>query len=258
MARILLVLAIVVAPLAARADTPEPPWNPEAKKHYDRGTMHYNMGEYDEAITEFKEAYRAEMRPTILWAIASSQRLKGDCKSAIRTYEAFIRSKPTEEGAQKALAKIDECKVQLDAEAKKAQLDAETRQKQEPAPKVDTRVKEPVAPPSPPPVKVTRRGSWTLGHVLVWSGAAIAVGGGVALILGDHQMSTAASAPDFGTYTTRRDGARSLQYVGVGMLAGGGVLAAIGITGFLARGREHAPVVSVTPQGASIGFAGRF
>jgi tetratricopeptide (TPR) repeat protein len=86
---------------------------PEAREHFDRGSVHYNLGEYDQAIVAFRAAYRSEPRIQFLWAIAQSERLKGDCRAAIRSYESFLRSGPTQVGAGLAWSEIAGCQAQL-------------------------------------------------------------------------------------------------------------------------------------------------
>jgi tetratricopeptide (TPR) repeat protein len=65
-----------------------------AKKHNDLGMNHYNLGEFDEAITEFKAAYALTSEPGLLFNIAQSYRLKEDYKQALYFYKTYLRLVP--------------------------------------------------------------------------------------------------------------------------------------------------------------------
>lgn len=101
------------AALAQPADPPKPPDAPpqadpakpgdaspsgdakaEAKKHYEAGLTHYNLGEFDAAITEFRTAYGLSQAPGLLFNIAQSFRLKKDFEQAAYFYKTYLRLKP--------------------------------------------------------------------------------------------------------------------------------------------------------------------
>lgn len=247
--RLAIVWLLVAIPSIAVAEGDDTPMKPEAKQHFESGSAHYNLGEYDEAVAEFKAAYRAEQRSQFLWGIAQAERLKGDCATAIRSYEAFLRSSPTEEGAKLALDQIAVCKKKLEDQP------APPPKPVEPPP-----VPRPVTTPPPPPPSPSSQGAWLTGHLLVWSGAALAIAGGVTLVIADRRMSSVASQPAYGDYITTRDSTKTLQEIGVGVAAVGGVLAAVGVTGFLVRGHHESSSVSITlaPSGTGLAVAGRF
>lgn len=94
--------------LAQPADPPKPPDDAgkpgdpapsgdakaEAKKHYEAGLTHYNLGEWDAAITEFRTAYGLSQAPGLLFNIAQSFRLKKDFEQASYFYKTYLRLKP--------------------------------------------------------------------------------------------------------------------------------------------------------------------
>jgi tetratricopeptide (TPR) repeat protein len=73
------------APVDARA---------RAKRLFEQGQSHYDLGEYDEAIAAFREAYELSSAPALLFNIAQSHRLKGDCRRALQVYRHFVRLDP--------------------------------------------------------------------------------------------------------------------------------------------------------------------
>jgi len=92
-----LLLAASTSALAQPAPTPPPPQGTppaggtdadkkaEAKAHYEKGLSHYNLGEWDQAIAEFRAAYAISSAPGLLFNIAQSFRLKKDYDLAILT-----------------------------------------------------------------------------------------------------------------------------------------------------------------------------
>ena len=89
--------------LAALAQPPAD----DPKQLTEQGLAHYNVGEYDKAIDEFKRAYLISKTPALLFDIAQAQRLKGDCKEALQTYKAYLRADPSA-NRQKIEARIAE------------------------------------------------------------------------------------------------------------------------------------------------------
>jgi tetratricopeptide (TPR) repeat protein len=99
--RVVLACAILGAAAAtpAHAAPPEPAATPaETKAHarrlFEQGQAHYDLGEYDDAIAAFREAYEISSAPALLFNIAQSHRLKGDCARALQVYRHFVRLDP--------------------------------------------------------------------------------------------------------------------------------------------------------------------
>jgi hypothetical protein len=85
--RPLLLLILVASPARAEDLT-------AARKHYQAGTAAYEVGQYDEAVREFTEAYRSKNDPTILFNLAQAQRLAGHPLEAARAYRMFLVKVP--------------------------------------------------------------------------------------------------------------------------------------------------------------------
>jgi hypothetical protein len=111
-----IVAILSVASVAAHADAAagvaSPTDRAAAQQFYDEGTKHYDLGEWDLAITAFKQAYERMPDPLFLFDIAQSQRRAGHCREALDAYKAFVRDAPEAENrpkAEKFITQMDEC-----------------------------------------------------------------------------------------------------------------------------------------------------
>src|SRR5215472_10162270 len=71
-----------------------PPMKPEARAHFERGSRYYDTQLYEEALAEFRAGYLIDPSPDFLYSIAQAERLRGNCKSAVEAYRAFLRTNP--------------------------------------------------------------------------------------------------------------------------------------------------------------------
>ncbi len=88
--------------LSALAGTASAEPDPEVRAIFDRAQRHYDLGEYEAASAGFREAYRADPRPALLYNIAQASRRAGDCVTAEAMYRSFLREDP--DSAYRALA----------------------------------------------------------------------------------------------------------------------------------------------------------
>lgn len=226
------------------------PLPPEATAHFEMGTRHYNLQEWAEAIKEYKEAYRLAPRLETLWAIAQAQRLGGDLDAAILTYQAFLRTNPSERQAALANEAIVKCQAGLldKRKADPAPLPGESA-KAAPlpapvgsgAPSGTGTLTAPVSSVTPAPPGPPRWYSDVLGDVLFLGGAAGVVLGGVLLGMGNAKVADANGAADYATFDQARSGGPPLQTAGVAGLAAGGALLASGVVRFLLVAGRRAP-----------------
>jgi len=96
-ALIVAVLGVASIAGAAEADTPASPSRgdrSEAKRLADRAQVHFNLGEYDKAIFDYREAYRLVPSPGLLYNLGQAYRLLGDCVSATTMYRNYLRLAP--------------------------------------------------------------------------------------------------------------------------------------------------------------------
>jgi tetratricopeptide (TPR) repeat protein len=79
-----------------RSTRAEPPAVPDqeqqARSHYERGAIAYNLGDYDEAIAEFKAAYQLSPAPLLLFNLGQAYERKGagSCGAALRAYRSYL------------------------------------------------------------------------------------------------------------------------------------------------------------------------
>ncbi len=128
---------VSVAPQLAHGQaTPEQKKN--AKQHYEKGTTHYNLGRFDEAIDEFTKAFELYPEPVFLYNIAQSYRMKENWERAKFFYKRYLSLSP-------------DAKNRADVETRIAEMDAELA-KAKPGP---------VTPTNPTPTNPTPTGPTT-------------------------------------------------------------------------------------------------
>ena len=93
---VLLVLGFAVgltaAPSSARAEDQE---TKQARQHARNAKQYFDLGQWDEAIAEYREAYRLRSDPAFLFNIAQSYRRKGDLQPALDLYKNYLIENPT-------------------------------------------------------------------------------------------------------------------------------------------------------------------
>jgi tetratricopeptide (TPR) repeat protein len=78
---------------------------------YERGTKHYDLGEFDAAAAAFKEAYALMPDPTFLFNIGQAYRQANKCSDARTAYKSYLRNLPDADNRQK----VEQFLVELDA-----------------------------------------------------------------------------------------------------------------------------------------------
>jgi hypothetical protein len=66
----------------------------EAKEHFKKGQTHYALGEFNEAVAEFRGAYRLRDEPAILFNIAQAMRQLSQYKQAHFYYSQYLARRP--------------------------------------------------------------------------------------------------------------------------------------------------------------------
>ncbi|MSP62630.1 MAG: tetratricopeptide repeat protein [Myxococcales bacterium] len=182
---------------------------------FHRGTTHYNLTEYKEALADFTEAYRLKPDAAFLFNVAQSYRQLGEPERAAQFYRNYLReakSPPNRVEVEKFIADADATIAARRAAAQPTavqapQLDAPGAGRppakvETPAAPVAAQVTQapPAAPPSPGPPstrEMPRSRTWlwvTIGVV-----AAVVIGAGVGLgvaLGGSHEPET-----KLGTFT---------------------------------------------------------
>jgi len=245
---------------------PAPPPAPSdaGEQAYQRGRKHYDLQEWDAAITEFKEAYRLRQDAASLFNIAQSYRLKGDCAEAAGFYKTYRRNFPNE----KNIARVDQFIVEMDECAKKAPppttttttTTTTTGEPQLPPTPVTTAM--PVAPSTPPPAEGSKGTLSLAGVGVAGAGAACIVGGVLFALHGQSIEEDIVKLPrwdqDLHEKGERADLAATILFVvGGAAVIGGGAMIVLGY-----RQREPAATTSlrVVPRtdGASVWWSSSF
>lgn len=114
---ILLAVAILVAPTAARADGAWSGTVPaKARSLAERGRAFHDAGDYAKAIAAFTQAYAMAPSPALLFNLAQSYRLQGSCDDAALMYQRYLATNPSPEGralAETHLASVERCMHKL-------------------------------------------------------------------------------------------------------------------------------------------------
>jgi tetratricopeptide (TPR) repeat protein len=87
---------------AARGEDPD-----KARERYAVGLRAFDLGKYDEAISEFEDAYRYKDAPGLLYNIAQAYRLSNRPEEALRYYRTYLERKPDAPNRAEAESKID-------------------------------------------------------------------------------------------------------------------------------------------------------
>jgi tetratricopeptide (TPR) repeat protein len=178
----------------------------QARAAYRKATQHYDLGEYQQALDEFKRAYRHFEDPAFLFNIAQCHRQLGDNQQAVREYRIYLVKKPRASNGDEVralIAKLD--KIVAEEQATRIIPPSGTTPTTiepgpaTPAPEAATSM--PVAATAqaaPPPKHVPAYKKWwlwtTIGAVVV---VAVGVGVGVGVT---QQPSSPSAKTDFGTF----------------------------------------------------------
>lgn len=183
-----LTAAVVLStPLRATADE-----KARARALFESGTSHYNLTEYKEALTDFKEGYRLTRDATFLFNIAQCYRQLGDPAAAANFYRSYRRESPDATNRSEVDRLIDE----MDRAAQSQH-----------APPQETIVPQPSPPTTPvpstevaltvstePPKKPITKKPWF--WVTIGAAAVVVAGVTVGIVLG---TSSKAPTPNVGT-----------------------------------------------------------
>lgn len=96
------------------SEAPEEQRAPErlAEEHLARGLEHYGQKHYTQAIVEFRAGYAISADVRLLYALAQSLRLAGQCAEAITRYQEFLDREPSPAQADAARANLERCREQ--------------------------------------------------------------------------------------------------------------------------------------------------
>jgi tetratricopeptide (TPR) repeat protein len=108
--------------LVAVASAQPPARSPQqlnlARELYQKATRHYELGEYNRAIDEYKRAYEISAAPALLFNLGQVYRLKKDPVQALRFYGNYLRLNPNADNRADVEALMREMREDIAAEEK--------------------------------------------------------------------------------------------------------------------------------------------
>ena len=178
------VLASVVLlsfPIAGRAEDKS-----GARAAYQAASQHYDLGEYQQALEGFTEAYRNFEDPAFLFNIAQCHRALGHKREAVGFYKSYLRKSSAPDNADEVRKIVADLERATAEESRSSAVSRSVTSNETPR----------LAVTSSPPPKHSKL--WILGVVagVVIAGAAIGIGVG----LGTRSPSAPSVATSAGTF----------------------------------------------------------
>jgi tetratricopeptide (TPR) repeat protein len=121
-------LVLLVAASAAAAPKKDAK-SEEGKKHFKQAQTYYNLGRFDDALTEFSAAYEATRLPALLFNIGQCHRQLKNWERALFFYEGFLREGASEKQRPLVEESIAEAKRELEKEAAAARAKKEEEER---------------------------------------------------------------------------------------------------------------------------------
>src|SRR3954447_17692225 len=122
---VLTILALLVSPAHAGQKKRAQNAQDEARELYKKGMTHYELGEFDVAIDEFKRAYALTSAPGLLFNLAQVYRMKKDPEQAVYFYRTYLRLVPDAPNRADVEALLAENQALVDADRAKKRAEAE-------------------------------------------------------------------------------------------------------------------------------------
>jgi hypothetical protein len=258
---LLLATLLILSTRDARGDTAA-----DAAKHVDAAKAAFAEERYADAIAEFRAAHALKPDPKLVYSIAQAQRLAGDCKGAIASYEEFLATKPDAKLEEYSKANITQCKKELASQPKPVVEPTPTPVEPTPTPvePTPTPVVEPTPMPTPTPEPPPEGGrpwykDW-VGNALVLGGVAGIAVGATFYVSGRNAAGKVNDASDHQSFLDAKESASSAltkQRIGLGAAAVGVGLVVGGILHYKMSGQREVRVTAVpTADGAAIVVGG--
>lgn len=112
-------LLLVTAPQAA-AQAPAVGTEDVARRHHERGTMFYNLGQFEDAIAEYRKGYEQKADAVFLYNIAQAYRQIGAADKALFFYKRYLSTSPDARNRGQVEERIVELEASIAAGAKSA------------------------------------------------------------------------------------------------------------------------------------------
>jgi tetratricopeptide (TPR) repeat protein len=233
-----------------------------AREHYQKGTTAFDLGQFEEAVREYTEAYRLRDEPVLLYNIAQANRLAGHKAESLHFYRIYLTKLPHAPNHDEVAAKIAELQKAIEQE-KRAQTmpPNESIQPGAKAPSPPQAAPEEKKPQpivlTPKPMTIDRGGRKLkiAGGIVAGAGVALAIGGLVSSLLAKSAADNlAAEAGAHQPYDPAQYSALQTNRIAGPVLLGIGGAALIGGVAVIAVGAKRKPlIVQVKASGISVG-----
>jgi tetratricopeptide (TPR) repeat protein len=110
---VLLASAAGEARAADRGSKEEQERKAQARVRYNQGAKHYNLGEFADALREFKEAYRLVEDPIFLYNMGQCHWKLKDYESALHAYRGYLRQAGEPPKAAEVRARISDLEARI-------------------------------------------------------------------------------------------------------------------------------------------------
>jgi tetratricopeptide (TPR) repeat protein len=150
------------------------------------GSKHFDLGEYEQALADFKEAYRIKDDPVLLYNIAQCHRLLKHDEEALRAYKSFLHRAPDSPVRPEVEQRILALEQSIEAQKKATSMPPD-RVLEKPQPEPATTpppmvtATPAVTASAPPPKQPVYKKWWLWTAVGVVAAAGVGVGLGVGL-----------------------------------------------------------------------------
>ena len=231
-----------------------------AKALYKEAEVHFGLGEFDQALEKYQEAYRAKSLPGFLFNIGQCFRNLGDCDKALFNYRQYLVRMPDAYNREDVESLIEKCEVEVEAKreeeraaAEAAAIAAETERQQQQL------SAQPVEAGEPPT-------TWLGLTPWVWTGIGVSTGLLAAgIVTGVMALSKSSEYKDPDTSIPRRqdlrDSGQTLATTST-VLVSLGAAAAVGTAAlwWFTRPSRYEANVAIDPASSSgmVTFGGRF
>ncbi len=224
----------------------------EVRGSLEKGLEHFEAGRYEAALSAFKEGYAIDPRPEFLFAMAQTERLSGDCGSALVFYREFLATKPAQLHADLANGMIDKCQTALSSSAVEPTDDDEAL----------ANTTEILVPVLETRTEIIDYQAWhrdPVGVSLLGTGTASLLAGGALMLAARSNSSQAQEAGSYQQHEALLGQAHRQQLYGAVALASGSALVTSAAIYYLFRTRpSHIRELSVTTSDSGASASLRF
>ncbi len=106
-------MPVVIALLLAAAPADN---SAQAREHFKAAQLHYSLGEFEEAVKDFREAYRLRQEPAILFNIAQGYRQLGKYSDAYFYYRQYLSQKADAPNRPEVDSLVEQMRRRMDDE----------------------------------------------------------------------------------------------------------------------------------------------